>query len=162
MSVNSKMTALADEIRELSGTSEAIGLDAMANHVSEANDEVASQVELLAQAVAALEGKAGGSGVGSNIQWHDLTSLPTSYAVEDEFDTTYYMELPSRYCWILFRDQYQIGCYDVLDEKDSSGLINIHQAKLSIIEESGVTYLQLTTGVVSDLYYAIVEISPIA
>ena len=66
MSVNSKMTALADEIRELSGTSEAIGLDAMKTHINEANDEVASQVELLAQVVAALEGKAGGSGGGNS------------------------------------------------------------------------------------------------
>jgi hypothetical protein len=62
MSVNSKMTALADEIRELSGTTEAIGLDAMKIHISEANNEVDSQVELLAQAVAALEGKAAGGG----------------------------------------------------------------------------------------------------
>lgn len=64
MSVNSKMTALADEIRELSGTTEAIGLDAMKAHVGEANDEVASQVELLVQAVAALKGKAGGGSGG--------------------------------------------------------------------------------------------------
>lgn len=61
MSVNSKMTALADEIRVLSGTTETMSLDAMATHVGEANDEVASQVELLTQVVAALEGKAGGS-----------------------------------------------------------------------------------------------------
>ena len=64
--VNSKMTALADEIRTLSGTTEAMGLDAMAAHVGEANDEVDSQVELLAQAVAALEGKANGGGGGSS------------------------------------------------------------------------------------------------
>lgn len=49
MSVNSKMTALADEIRELSGTSEALGLDAMANHISETNTEVATQADLIAQ-----------------------------------------------------------------------------------------------------------------
>lgn len=60
MSVNSKMTALADEIRELSGTTGTMGLDAMATHIEDANAEVDNQVELLAQAVAALEGKASG------------------------------------------------------------------------------------------------------
>lgn len=62
MSVNSKLTALADEIRVLSGTTYTMGLDAMKAHVDEANDEIASQVELLTQVVAALEGKASGSG----------------------------------------------------------------------------------------------------
>lgn len=57
--VNSKMTALADEIRILSGTTDPMGLDAMTEHISDANDEVDAQVELLAQAVSVLEGKAG-------------------------------------------------------------------------------------------------------
>ena len=65
--VNEKMTALANEIRELSGTTETIGLDAMATHVGEANSEVDSQVELLAQAVAALEGKTSGGGSGEDV-----------------------------------------------------------------------------------------------
>lgn len=65
MSVNSKMTAIADAIRELSGTTDTMGLDAMATHIGDANDEVDSQVELLAQAVAALEGKAGGGSGGA-------------------------------------------------------------------------------------------------
>lgn len=47
MSVNSKMTALADEIRELSGTSEAIGLDAMKAHVNEANTNIATEADLI-------------------------------------------------------------------------------------------------------------------
>lgn len=59
--VKSKMTAIADEIRELSGTTSSLGLDAMATHVGEANDEIGSQTELLAQIVSALEGKAAGS-----------------------------------------------------------------------------------------------------
>ena len=40
MSINSKMTAIANEIRELSGTTGAMGLDAMATHISEANDTI--------------------------------------------------------------------------------------------------------------------------
>ena len=64
MSVNSKMTAIADEIRELSGTAEAMGLDAMASNVGEVNAEVNSQTELLTQAVLALNGKTSGGGSG--------------------------------------------------------------------------------------------------
>lgn len=57
MSVNSKMVAIADEIRELSGATEAMGLDAMASNVGEANDEIDTQADILAQVVAALDGK---------------------------------------------------------------------------------------------------------
>ena len=61
--LSTKMTAIADEIRELSGTTEALGLDAMATNLGEANDEVASQTGLLARVISALDGKAsGGSG----------------------------------------------------------------------------------------------------
>lgn len=57
------LTNIADEIRTLSGTTASMGLDAMKTHIEDANSEVDSQVELLAQAVAALEGKASGGGV---------------------------------------------------------------------------------------------------
>lgn len=62
MSVNSKMTAIADEIRTLSGTSDPMGLDAMATHVGDVNDEVDTQANLIAQIRSTLENKAAGSG----------------------------------------------------------------------------------------------------
>jgi hypothetical protein len=62
MSVNSKMTAIADEIRELSGTTGTMGLDAMATNVAEANGLVDSEAELIARIATALEGKAAGGG----------------------------------------------------------------------------------------------------
>lgn len=69
MSFNSKMTAIADEIRTLSGTTGAIGLDAMASTLNTENASFSSNLEtqdnLIAQIQVALEGKAaGGSTVG--------------------------------------------------------------------------------------------------
>lgn len=58
--VNEKMTALADEIRELSGTTTTKSIDAMTSDVDVVNAEIAEQAELLEQIAAALEGKAGG------------------------------------------------------------------------------------------------------
>lgn len=58
MSVNEKMTAIADEIRELSGTSEAMGLDAMATNLDDANTAVVSQSDLIMQIAETLNGKA--------------------------------------------------------------------------------------------------------
>lgn len=59
--VSEKMTNLADEIRVLSGTEDKLGLDAMATHVCDANDEVSTQAELLGQIATALQGKMAGS-----------------------------------------------------------------------------------------------------
>lgn len=60
MSVNSKMTALADEIRELSGTTTTKSIDAMTIDVDAANTEISEQMDLIAQITSALEGKAAG------------------------------------------------------------------------------------------------------
>lgn len=65
MSVHSKMTALADEIRELSGTTTTKSIDAMTSDVSAANDEVVEQADLIAQIKSAVDSlpNTGGGGV---------------------------------------------------------------------------------------------------
>lgn len=52
------LTALADEIRELSGTTGYMGVSAMTTHVSEANTNISTESDLIAQIQTALEGKA--------------------------------------------------------------------------------------------------------
>lgn len=59
---DTSLTALADEIRELSGTTTPKSLDAMTSDVDAANTEIAEQAELLNQIATALEGKAGNPG----------------------------------------------------------------------------------------------------
>ena len=83
MSVNSKMTALADEVRELSGSTAKLGIDAMTTNVQSANGEVASQTTLLAQAIAALEGKtaAGGGSAAPVLQNKTVTPTISSQTV---------------------------------------------------------------------------------
>lgn len=62
------LTAIADKIRVLSGTEDAMGLDDMVEHVGEANTDVVTEAGLIEQISAALEGKAGGNGSGANIE----------------------------------------------------------------------------------------------
>lgn len=63
MSLNEKMTALADEIRELSGTTTKKGIDAMTADVNAANTEVGEQADLIAQIMAKVNSlPAAGSG----------------------------------------------------------------------------------------------------
>lgn len=60
MSINSTMTALADEVRELSGKTGKLTLENMTDEVASGNGTISDQTSLIAQIAQALEGKASG------------------------------------------------------------------------------------------------------
>ena len=60
MSVNSKMTAIADPIRSLTGQTGKMGLDSMASNLDEVVDECDTQADLIQQIKTALVDKAAG------------------------------------------------------------------------------------------------------
>ena len=62
MSVNSKLTSIADKTRSLMGLSEKMGLDAMASNLGEAVNECDTQASLIHEIKTALVGKVAGSG----------------------------------------------------------------------------------------------------
>lgn len=82
MSVNSKMTAIADKIRTLLGITGNMGMDAMATNLGNAVTEVDSQTALIQQIEAALEGKAGGA---SSVSIGSASTKPSSNATSISF-----------------------------------------------------------------------------
>lgn len=67
MSVNSKMTAIANLIRTLMGKTDKMGLDAMENNLDSAVKEVDIQDDLIQQIKTALKGKTAGGGGDSDL-----------------------------------------------------------------------------------------------
>ena len=78
MSVNSKMTALADEIRELSGSNNPLGIAAMTTNIADSNTEIETQMDLIAQLNDILDGK----GIsGGNLDTSDATATAEDIVV---------------------------------------------------------------------------------
>lgn len=73
--VNSKMTAIADEIRTLTNTTEPMGLDAMATNIETANTATTTQESLISQIQTALIGKAGSGGNNEPVETATVTNL---------------------------------------------------------------------------------------
>ena len=84
MSVNSKMTAIADKIRSLLGISGTLGLDSMATNLGTAVNACDTQASLIAQIKTALEGKGGGGG-GSSVTIETKTTKPSSNSTSISF-----------------------------------------------------------------------------
>lgn len=91
MTINEKMTAIADEVRALSGATDTLNLDEMASHTKNANTEIIRQEELIARIQEALQGKAiGGSGVGIlDIQKTNTVGLVDVYTIALTNGSTY-------------------------------------------------------------------------
>ena len=85
MTVNTKMKAIADEVRDLTGATSTLTLDAMASNLSDANDEVSSQADLIAEIVSALESKV----AGSEPELQEKTITPTTSSQSVTPDTGY-------------------------------------------------------------------------
>lgn len=79
MSLKSKMTAIADEIRTLSDTESVLDLDTMASKLSDTNDEVDIQTSLISQIQSVVSGKAAGSGT-NEVELSLLTREITEYS----------------------------------------------------------------------------------
>lgn len=84
-----KLTALADEVREISGSEGLLSLDAMAAHLTDANSEVSSQKALIQSIKAALDGKALEGGGTGEISLQAKTVTPSKSVQEVGPDTGY-------------------------------------------------------------------------
>lgn len=81
------LTAIADEVRELSGTTIGLGVNDMTNNLSDANTEVGSQADLIVQIQEALQGKAvGGGSVVDNVS-KDIIARTIVEVNDNEIDT---------------------------------------------------------------------------
>lgn len=84
MSVNSKMTAIADEVRTLSGATDKLGLDDMATNTHEANAEVDTQEELIQRIKIALQSKVTGAETPTQEKTIDITENGIVEVTPDE------------------------------------------------------------------------------
>lgn len=84
MSVNSKMTALADEIRELSGTTTSKSIDAMTTDVSAANTEISEQSDIISQIKSVVNGLPEAGAGAPNLQSKTVSPITSSQTVKPD------------------------------------------------------------------------------
>ena len=72
--VGTKMKAIADEIRVLSGATDTLSLTEMATHVNTANTDIAEMENLIAELNAALDGKSVSGGGGGESSYTVATN----------------------------------------------------------------------------------------
>lgn len=57
MAITDKLSAIANQIRTLCGSTDKLNLEEMANTIDDVNSEINEQSELIAQIISALEAK---------------------------------------------------------------------------------------------------------
>ena len=78
--VNEKMTALADEIRELSGTTTTKSIDTMTSDIDAANTKIAEQTDLIAQIKNVVDNLPEAGSGGNNVSEKCTVNFNFSYA----------------------------------------------------------------------------------
>lgn len=89
MSVNNKMTAIADEIRELSGTTDMLDLDEMSSHVDDANTKIAEQESMIADMNEVLDNLGANTTTGTSIATCTINVVITAEAEVWEYGYSY-------------------------------------------------------------------------
>lgn len=57
MAITDKLSAIANQIRTLCGSTDKLNMEEMANNINDANNEINDQTELIAQIISALDAK---------------------------------------------------------------------------------------------------------
>lgn len=125
--LNTKMTALADEVRALSGDTEKIGIDAMTADLNAANGEVSSQTDIIAQIKEAVDGlpAAGGALQTKVVTPTKSTQNVTPDADYNGLDRVVVNPIPDEY--IVPEGTLEVtenGTYDVTDKSSVNVEIN--------------------------------------
>lgn len=96
MSLNEKMTALADEVRELSGTTTSKSLDAMASDLHTANEDINTQAELIDEIAALVATKAAGSGAEVTYEEPTITISQSGLITATANEKTSVLQMPTK------------------------------------------------------------------
>jgi hypothetical protein len=159
MSVKTKMTAIADKLRALLNITDKMGLDAMANNIGKAQNEVDKQAELIEQIRSALAGKvAGGTGIiptGTKYITENGVYDVTSYANVDVSTSDF---VPTGTKYITENGVYDVTAYANVDVSTSGfpeGItaLRTFSTDLSSVNGSMGARLSHRLGKTPDFYY---------